>query len=307
MRCLDQLDKMIVMDLLQNCRQSYQAIARKHKVTMNAIKKRIQKLLDSGVIEFCVEPNVGMIDGDWALAFISTSGKEDQSEFITNLGQNRLINEVGTVSGSGYIVLAVYRGLEELAEFKKFLRNQEYVQNIELHQLLMTRGSKIELSQQEVRILHCIVNEPRMRLSSIADCTGFSAKTVRRVLNILIDGDSIWFGARLRLNAGDSVTFLARIEWDETQTELSEVLGWLSTNFPEYWVPMISATEPILFAAFLVDSVKNITPLIEKVRSPKFVKSAISIMGSESYSFPDVRRYWLEDKFSEHGLDKKPI
>lgn len=298
---------MIIMDLLQNCRQSYQAIAKKHRVTMNAIKKRVQKLLDSGIIEFCIEPNVGMMDGDWALAFISTSGEEDQSEFIAKLGQNRMINEVGTVSGGGYIVYAVYTGLEELAEFNKFLRSQQPVKDIEVYQLLMNRGSKIELTQQEFRILRCIINDPRMRLSKIAECSEYSAKTVRRILNGLIDGDSIWFGARLRLNAADSITFLAKIEWDEQQKELSDILGWLSTDFPEFWVPMISATEPIIFAALLVDSVKGITPLIEKIRSAKFVKSAISIMGGESYSFPDVRRYWLEEKFAAYGLVQKLV
>lgn len=263
-------------------------------------------MLDSGVIEFCIEPNVGMLDGDWALAFILTTGEEDQSEFISKLGQNHMINEVGIVSGARYIIYAVYRGLQELAEFSRFLRNQQPVKNIEVHQLLMNRGSKTELSQQEIRILHCIVDNPRMRLSKIADCTGYSVKTVRRALNDLIDGDSIWFGARLRLNAADSVTFLARIEWDEKQTELSHILKWLSTDFPEFWVPMISAAEPIVFAAFLVDTVRNITPIIENIRSTPFIKSAISIMGSESHSFPDVRRYWLEDRFAEYGLDQKP-
>ena len=294
---------MIIIDLLQNCRQSYQAIAKKHSVTMNAIKKRVQKLLDSGVIKFCIEPNVGMMDGDWVLAFISTTGVENQSEFIAELGQNQMINEVGTVSGARYIIYAVYRGLEELAQFNKFLRSLEPIKDIEVHPLLMTRGSKIELSRQEVKILHCIVDEPRMRLSKIAECTGYSAKTARRALNSLIEGDSIWFGVRLRLQDADSLTFIAKIEWNELQMELPAILGWLSKEFPEYWVPAISATEPILFAAFLVSSVKDITPIIERVQSARFVKSVISIMGGESYSFFDVRRYWLEEIFKEHGLD----
>jgi DNA-binding Lrp family transcriptional regulator len=294
---------MIIMDLLKNCRQSYQAIAKKHSVTMNAIKKRVQKLLDSGVIEFCVEPNVGMMDGDWVLAFLSTTGTEDQAEFIAKLGQNQMINEVGTVSGARYIIYAVCRGLEELSQFNKFLRSLEPVKDIEVHPLLMTRGSKIELSNQEIKILHCIVDEPRMRLSKIAECAGYSAKTIRRALNNLIEGDSIWFGARLRLNDADSLTFLAKIEWDEQQMALPDILGWLSTEFPEYWVPAISATEPIIFAAFLVKSVKEIAPIVERVKSARFVKSVISIMGGESHSFSDMRRYWLEEKFLEYGLD----
>ena len=64
------------MDLIMNCRQSYQALARKYEITLNAIKKRIQKMLAEGVFEFRVEPHVAMIDGNWAIAFITTTGEE---------------------------------------------------------------------------------------------------------------------------------------------------------------------------------------------------------------------------------------
>ncbi|MFW9931866.1 MAG: winged helix-turn-helix transcriptional regulator [Candidatus Thorarchaeota archaeon] len=300
---MDRIDKLIIMDLLQNCRLSYQALARKHGITLNAIKKRIHKLLSDGVFEFCIEPNVAMFDGDWAIALIKTNGTENQMSFINELGSNRMINEVGTLSDSGYIIYAVYSGLEGFAEFNKYLRSLNPVVNIEVHQILMNRGPKLELTKKQVHVLHAIIDDPRMQLSTIADRTGLSAKTVRRILNELIEDAGIWFGSRLHLNSTDGVSFLVRVVWDENQSQLPDVLEWLSTEFSdEYWFPLISVNSPIIFAVFMVAKIKDINVVIEKLRKSPLLTSASAIMGSQSHSFYDLRRYWLEEKFIETGL-----
>lgn len=141
-----------------------------------------------------------------------------------------------------------------------------------------------------------------MRLGKIAECTGYSAKTVRRALQKIIDDKGIWFTLRLRLNAGDVLVFLARIEFDERKAQIQDILSWLSTEFPiSYWIPLISVSEPVMLCAFVVDYVKDINPIITRIKGSHFVSSAISIMGSESYSFPDLRRKWLQNKFLELG------
>lgn len=300
---MDQLDKKIVMDLLVNCRQSYQASARKYEITLNAIKKRIQKLLSDEVMEFHLLPHLAMLDGNWAISFINTTGEEDQRSFIKELGDNRMITEVGTLSGNSYIVYAIYSGLEGLSEFNKFLRSLKPVKEIDVYQILMHRGSKVEISARQLKIIHCLVNDPRMQLSKIAECSGYSAKTVRKALNEVMESEGLWFGVRLNLSSADEVAIIVKIDWDEQESELQEVLEWLNVEFPvEFWAPMIAVSRPIIFAIFLVDRVKEINPIVEKIKKAAFVKSTISIMGSESYSFHDLRRYWLEERFIEAGL-----
>jgi len=300
---MDQLDKKIVMDLLLNCRQSYQALARKYDITLNAIKKRIQNLLADGVFEFHLLPHLAMIDGNWAVAFITTTGEEDQQSFIKELGENRMITEVGTLSGNNYIVYAVYSGLEGLSEFNKFLRSLKPVNEIDVHQILMHRGSKVEISKKQLRILRCLIDDPRMQLSKIAECSGYSAKTVRRALNEVMESEGLWFGVRLNLSVADEVAFILRIDWDEQESELQGILEWLNAEFPiEYWAPLIAVSRPIVFAIFLVDKVKEINPIVDKIKKAVFVKSTLPIMGSESYSFHDLRRYWIEERFVEAGL-----
>jgi DNA-binding Lrp family transcriptional regulator len=291
---------MIILDLLQNCRQSYQSIAKKNGVTLNAIKKRVQNYLDDGVIEFSLEPQLANFDGDWAMAIVTTEGTEDTERFINLLGKHSMINEVGALSGGGYIIFATYVGREGLSELAKFLRTADHVKNVELHQVAIEKGKKVEFSRSEITILRCLFNDPRMRLSKLAECTGYSAKTVRRGLQRIIDNNGIWFTLRLRLNSGDSLTFLARIEWDERKVEMQDILARLNKEFPvSFWIPLISVSQPVMFCSFVVEHVKDVTPIIERIKSMNFVKSVISIMGTESYSFPDIRRQWLEKKFLE--------
>ena len=48
---MDRLDKGILMVLDVDCRVSYEYLARKFGVSSNAIKRRVAKMVESGVIE----------------------------------------------------------------------------------------------------------------------------------------------------------------------------------------------------------------------------------------------------------------
>ncbi|GAH01874.1 unnamed protein product [marine sediment metagenome] len=100
-----------------------------------------------------------------------------------------------------------------------------------------------------------------------------------------------------------TIAFIVKIEWDEHEAELQDILDWLNAEFQlEFWAPMIAASSPIVFAIFLVERIKDINPIVDKIKNAVFVKSTTPIMGSESYSFHDLRRYLLEERFSEAGL-----
>ena len=70
---LDLLDKGILNDLGNNCRFSYKTLADKYRVSSTAIKKRVEKLISSGVIaKFTIEYHLSMIDGEFFLALVHT-------------------------------------------------------------------------------------------------------------------------------------------------------------------------------------------------------------------------------------------
>ena len=80
---MDEMDKVILLGLSMNCRVSYQSLARKLGVSSNAIKKRVDHLIGTGVIErFGVELSLEMFEGDMALCILETDGTEDEQHAI---------------------------------------------------------------------------------------------------------------------------------------------------------------------------------------------------------------------------------
>jgi hypothetical protein len=141
-----------------------------------------------------------------------------------------------------------------------------------------------------------------MRIVDIAKKTSYSAKTIRKALDYLVEKEAIRFTVRFRPNKGDNVTFIVKIEWDENIRKLDSLISWLSKEFGnELWLPLVSVNQDCIVAIFIVEHVREISPILEKIRHEVFTTSVVSKMGRESYSFPDIRREWLEKRFAEIG------
>jgi hypothetical protein len=106
----------------------------------------------------------------------------------------------------------------------------------------------------------------------------------------------------MRLSAGDSVSFLSRIEWDERLANLGQVLDFLTKAFPvEYWFPLISANEPVVFAVFVVRSLSDVARITNEINRAPFVKSSMTLLGKPNEAFPDIRSVRLEEMLEEGG------
>ena len=105
MPALDLIDKGIIMDLDRNCRVSYEILSRKYNLAANSIKRRIEKLLESGVIQrFTIELSLAMMDSELMLALISTEGLEDEI-FRKTFTENGVI----VAGGLGHLAGKVFR------------------------------------------------------------------------------------------------------------------------------------------------------------------------------------------------------
>lgn len=72
---LDSVDIGILRALGENCRVSYQEMSRTLGMTANAVKKRVNKLIDSGTIHnFVVYLSLAMADVEVYLAIVNTEG-----------------------------------------------------------------------------------------------------------------------------------------------------------------------------------------------------------------------------------------
>lgn len=294
---IDPLDKEILNTLGMNCRTSYQNLAEKHGVSATAIKKRVEKLLESGVLtEFIVELNLAMIDGEFFLALIHTDSSVKEDDFVELLGSNEMISEVGALTGGSYIVFGSYIGASGLSDIGNFLRTLNSVNDIEIHTLLFPRGKKYQLKKLHLRVLKHLIDDPRIAVTKIAKKTGLAARTVSRAIDEILESESVRLSIRWNLNASENITFLSKLRWDEDKINIEELLDWLRKEFgTEFWEPLVSANEPVMFPAFVVNNLRDVERVTKILEQRDFIKSVITLIGKPSRSFYDLRRYRLEE------------
>ncbi|MGY5876180.1 MAG: winged helix-turn-helix transcriptional regulator [Candidatus Thorarchaeota archaeon] len=300
-------DKKILWELDADCRVSYETLARKIGISSNSIRRRVEKMRELGKIEqFIVQLTPEMLGGEFLVALIHTDGSEIESELITKIGNNPMVLQVSSVaSGTGgvYTVFAQYIGSKGLAELSVFLRSHSPVCNVEMHPILSNRGKRVNLTPTQLKVLRCLMQNARMTVVEIRERTGMSTKKIRRTLEQLRKSGGIHFGVRWDLCTGGDTEVQVRINWDETAATYNEVVQWLKDEYPlEFWAPNISASEPVIFASFILRNLQEIEPILRKIREAPFVKTASTLVCYSSSRFSWIGELKLEEMLTSAGL-----
>lgn len=299
---LDEVDKSIMLNLVTNCRMPYQTLARKLSISSNAVKKRVDHLIETGVIEsFVVELNLEMFGGDAALSIITTDGNENEREFCDILGENPMIGIVGPCSGTTYMIFATYIGTTGLSELDIFLRKQKQIKSVEVFPLIFPRGKRVSYSKSHIKILKCLVDDPRMPVSDIAHETGLSARTVRRLIDEIFKGEGIRLSVSWDLNAGDGIVMIAETRWIPEKTSINDMIDWFGSQFPEFYTPIIAASEPIIFASFVGPNLTRLDDITKQIRKYEKVERVVSFFGRPSHAYPDLKKYELDRLLSSRA------
>jgi len=294
---LDLIDKGILSDLLENCRITYEEMSRKHGISANAVKKRVQKLEDSGVIHrYSIRLSLAMLDAQFLLGLIRTDGSQDEETFVNRIGESPSIVAAAAYSDGHYALLAEYVSTVELMELGSHLRTLDGVEEVELHTLVSSRGTKKDLSNQQLMILYHLREDPRMSIVDLARETGMTARRVRRLVTELVEGDSIRFTANLELAEAGSIPFLARVGWNEKKADYRDVLGWLMGKYPDsLWEWYISVSEPVIFCLFTAEDLNEMNSKAREIRQQDFVDRVKVIVSSYHDGFGGPRSRRLDE------------
>jgi DNA-binding Lrp family transcriptional regulator len=284
-------------------------------MTANAVRKRVTKLVEQGVIEeFKVILRPAMTGAEYLLALLKTDGSENEEQFLNELGNRRGVVQAGrrgvvqagliaSTSGRTYLILAEYMGASGLMELRKFFGTFDSIKDIEMHTLLRQQGERIELTKLHLRVLQQLLIDARMSITDIASNAGLSAKRVRRALSDITDCGAFWLAVRWNLSAGADAEFYERIVIDEQKADRETVDDWLRTRFPdEYWLSFHSAVEPIVFAKFVTNHFRESEEVSRVIKQAPFVKSTSTLICYPVRKFPRLSTIILEEKLTEAGL-----
>ncbi|MFW9788143.1 MAG: winged helix-turn-helix transcriptional regulator [Candidatus Thorarchaeota archaeon] len=300
---MDSIDKKILWELDADCRITYEKLGQKLGITANAVRKRVEGLIEDGVIvRFMILPHNALISADFISILVMTDGSEEQTDFIQAIGKHPVIHHVSpvvTIEGGAYHLFGQYSSIEMLSDLGQFLRGLETVKAVKQYPVLFPRGDKKELSKLELRVLACLIDNPRMTISELARCSKLTTRKTSRVLKQIQEGGAVRFTVRWDVNAGGNTSFWIIVNWDQKKMSHEKLIQEFEKSFPnEYWTSFVTATEPVIFVRFVVDNLRKVNQITEDVKNMSFVESIQTIVCYSSADFSWLGESLLRDMIS---------
>jgi DNA-binding Lrp family transcriptional regulator len=298
------MDRKLIRMLDANCRVSYQDMATEIGVSPTAIKRRVEKLIDTGVIlGFRVLPSLDMMDADLAIVIIYTDGSENPEEIVEEIGATVVFHHVSVIVSTEeglYFAIGRYIGLAQFSEMGKVLRALEGVKQVDMHSVLYPRGASMTLTSLQKSVLRILKDDARMPIPDIAKLTGISARRVRRIVKELQDSEAFRFRIRWNMSTGEKTQFILGIEFRESEMSGYDVVDWLQDEFEAYfWEPYISAMDPKVFGNFVVDTLRDVESITQSVRTAPFVQSVATYVCLSNFKTTRHGKIWLESLLEE--------
>jgi DNA-binding Lrp family transcriptional regulator len=271
---LDAIDKVILQALRLNCRVQYQTLANGLGLSLNAIKNRVKRLLESGVIvQFGVWLNYTIINAGFSFILLSLDGKQDEGYLTDLIAANPMTLSIGFNSIGGGIIRTEYSSLRDLAVYGSFLRQLQGVTSIDIHPIEIGEGRRYEFSKIELKVLRCLRDDPRIPVRAISSKAGLSSSKVASIIQQFYDEELIQFSIDWNLNAGGSTAFILRIDYDEKLYSFDKLEQLIRSKFDlEYWGSLKSALQPLTLAFFTVDHIREAEDISKELRKQDCIR-----------------------------------
>lgn len=275
----------ILSRLLNNCRESDRQIGKKVGISGGAVRARINKMEDIGIIEnyaLKIEPPILGL----GVLYVVVSG-QDMKEIMR---QVILIGEpffvVPCVGGVTVCSIVVKSDLEQKIQLAKDLMKDVRV-------LLIFEaenpGYDRDLTKTDLDIIQELIKNPREKIDVLSKTTKLSTKTITRCLEKLQKNDGIQFTLIYEPTKIQDYIPHAILTW--INGNLKETLDILENKFSEHYlqIPFIAKNQIVLF--LYSKNIYDMDSLTQKVRDIKNIKSA-DLFIPKKILFPTK---WLED------------
>lgn len=216
---MDSKDFQLLVALYENARQSYRALARCVSLSAPVVHDRLRRLESRGILQgfmLSIDPSVFDRD-DLLLSFRDEFTRRDASKALA-------APDVAWVSWKldGGLTVGIWsRDSTQTTEGLTAALGTR-----PSGQFLTERRRHLPLSLIDLSIVDVLVDRPRMPLKELVESTGLSPKTVRKHLELLIQGKTIFIEPRLGAlaDSGELVYQLA-VVGRVSMGELRRVLG----------------------------------------------------------------------------------
>jgi DNA-binding Lrp family transcriptional regulator len=189
---IDENDIHILRILAKDCRTSYRSIGLELGITTNTVKNRVKNLIDNKILQrYVIHINFAIFGyKKICLAIVRHSINSQMIiEKLSALG--KVYSHIDCLGGISVFGIVFKENLDKLESLLSAAIKPAVLYNIFTGDLM----SKVTtLSPTDLKMIKCLLNEPRMKNDNIAKAMAISQKTVRRRIEFMGKNHILDFG-----------------------------------------------------------------------------------------------------------------
>jgi Lrp/AsnC family transcriptional regulator for asnA, asnC and gidA len=227
---MDKTDMALCMLLLANSQISYKHLADNLDLSVNAVHKRIQLLIKSGVIRRFTARISLLALGATTVWFFGVSNEPVLQNLNDRLGEHGSIYWLAIAGGNYLLIGAFLKRISELESLVEYLKKEAKMPNPTVGIVGQQYTTKdVTLYPLDLQIIRALKDNSRKPLADVAEELGVSAKTVRRRLSRMITNGLIELSLEWYPDASDDIMTLFHF-----QLKISSEKSRIDHLFKEY-------------------------------------------------------------------------
>lgn len=231
---MDETDLILSKLLLFNSRTPYRALADTLGLSVNAVHKRIQSMVEEDVIRgFTTKVSLSSL-GAFHILIHGRSEAESTYSIMESLGGHESVYWI-TLAGGNYVYIGAHlRSIQELPALVEFVSEAGRMPDATvgiIHEEFSGKGRPLEELYQPIdwEIIRSLSHDSRKPISSIAEEVGASSRTVSRRLKHLIDENLVELSIEWYPSATNDINTAVHLEPGSASAE--EVIGRFMTGY----------------------------------------------------------------------------
>jgi len=287
---MDETDLKIILLLFNNSRLTYREISDHLGLSVNAVYKRVQILIDLKIIEkFSAKLKSYAINAIYAFVF-GQCNAQDIDKAISELGKHESTWQIILSSRNYMYIGAMLETIHQLDEYSSFVSQTVEIQSPKIGLLsgvqytapipyIVPKSRSMNYDKLDLEIIRSLNKDSRKPISEIADDVNSTSSTIRRRLTRMIEEGIIELSIDFNPEASNDIFALFQITINP-MVDKNEFAKYLNENFhPNLFFCWTFSNLPNLILCWVwVNTMKELTELVENIKKENINSIIIDIM-----------------------------
>ena len=287
---MDEIDLKIILLLFNNSRLTYREISDHLGLSVNAVYKRVQMLIDLKIIEkFYARLKPHAINAIYTFVF-GQCNAQDIDKAISELGKHENTWQIILSSRNYMYIGALLETIHQLDEYSSFVSQTVEIQSPKIALLsgvqysipipyIVPKSRSMKFDKLDLEIIRSLNKDSRKPISEIADDVDSTSSTIRRRLNRLVEEGIIELSIDFNPEASNDIFALFQITINP-MVDKNEFAKYLNENFhPNLFFCWTFSNQPNLILCWVwANTIKELTELVDNIKKENIDSIIFDIM-----------------------------